>query len=325
MLVAVGLVFAVRRQSEPEPKPQPASEVAKVIDEIILSPVPSFDNSAIWYFTAEGRLFRLTPDGSLLEASMPVLDGILKSALWAPVGSDFILTSAVDNSESKKYYSDQQKIYINLPVNMQSIDWLPDGKRIAYIWKSGDNARQSLATADADGSGFETIKEVFWADLILKASPDGKNVLMYRGKPEGDSNKIYLVNLETGNISTLISQGKTTSALWVNAQRFIYAQSTVTTYPRLYLYDFITQTSVDLGLNTVLDKATIDKEGKNLYAAVPKKDNTGDVFMKVDLTNFKSEVYYEPAGSVRAKSLMLMGNTVYFVNSADGKLYTINK
>lgn len=325
LFIAVGLVMAVRRQNEQPAPAEATSEIIKVVDEAVVSPIPSFDNTAIWYFTADGRLFRKGMDGALLEASMPVVGATAKQALWAPIGSDFILVTAADNSELKKYYSDQQKIYANLPVNMQSVDWLPDGKRIVYIWKSGDNVRQTLVTAAADGSGFKTIKEVFWPDLIVKASPDGKNVLLYRAKPEGDVNRLYLANLETGNISTLISQGKTVGAVWINAQRFVYAQSGITAYPKVYVYDFTTQTSVDLDLNTTLDKIAVDKEGKFLYAAVPKKDNTGDTFIKLDLTTYKQENYSEPEGSVRGKNLMVVGNSLYFINSADGKLYQIKK
>jgi hypothetical protein len=327
LLVVGGLVYAVKKQ-KPAPVVQIAPQVKKILDEAVISPVPSFDNNAIWYFNSEGRLFRVSIDGSdLTEFPLPALpSGYLKKVLWPKSGSDFMAIISSSPNEIKNYYNSEQKTYVALAPNIQSVDWLPDSKRIIYVWKSADNVHQQLAVANADGTGFLKVKDVFWPDLMVKAGNDGKTVLLYRSSADSDVNKIYYANLDSGEIGTAVDSGKTISAAWLpTGSRFVFAQASITAYPKLYLYDFINKQVVDLSLNTTLDKIAFDKDGKYLIAAVPKKDNTGDAFVKIDLTNFKQEIYFESNQNVRATGLFLIGNQLYFVSSQDQKLYTISK
>ncbi len=327
-LIGVLLFVAVKKQNQAKLPVVAMPQAKKVLDEAVIAPVASFDNNAIWYFNSVGRLFRVNIDGSgLTEFPLPALaDGKLRRALWPKTGSDFIAITGLGANEVKTYYNSTQKIYITLPSNIQSLDWLPDSLRVVYIWKSSDNVHQQLVMANADGTGFKTIKDVFWPDLKVVASPDGKTVLLWRSSVQGDINKIYAANLQTGQIDTVVAQGKNTAADWLPVgNRFIFAQSSITAYPRLYLYDFTNQQAVDLNLNTTLDKVTFDKNGLALYAAVPKKDNSGDTFIKVDLKNFKQEIYFEPSQNIHASGLVMVGNTLYFSNTQDQKFYTIVK
>ncbi len=327
VVVGVLLSIAVRKQNQKQPTAA-VFQVKKVLDEAVISPVASFDNNAIWYFNSEGRLFRINTDGSgLSEFPLPALSsGLLNRVLWPKTGSDFMAIVGSGSNEIKNYYNSAQKIYINLPANIQSIDWMPDSQRVVYIWKSGDNMHQQLVMANADGTGFTAIKDVFWPDLVVKAGNDGKTVLLYRSGIQGDSNKVYYANLDTGVIATAVDSGKTISAQWLPVgSRFVFAQISLTAYPKLYLYDFTNHQAVDLSLNTTLDKITFDSDGKYMYAAVPKKDNSGDIFVKVDLTSFKQETYFVPDQNISATRLFLAGSQLYFVNSQDQKLYTISK
>lgn len=325
-LIGIVLFFVVKQQQPQAEQTEPG--IKKVLDETVISPVTSFDGNAIWYFNSEGRLFRVNRDGSgLSEFSLPALpSGFLKKVLWPKTGSDFMAIIGSGSDEIKSYYNSTQKINVSLPLNIQSIDWLPDSKRVAYIWKSADGVHQQLVTANADGTGFRTIKDVFWPDLAVKADSSGKTVLLYRLSLQGDVNKIYSANLETGEISTVVDSGKNISAAWLPAgNRFVFAQTSLTAYPELYLYDFTNRQAVELSLNTTLDKITFDIDGKYMYAAVPSKDNTGDIFVKMDLTSFKQEIYFEPDQNIRATGLFLAGSQLYFVSSQDQKLYTIEK
>ena len=327
LLSIVGVFFgiAVSKQKKTQ-TPVATVQIKKVLDELVISPVASLDSKAIWYFNTEGRLFRTNKDGSgISEFPLPALaTSPIRQVLWPKTGSDFIVITNSGTSASKSYYNSAAKLYINLPKNIQSIDWMPDSLRVVYVWQSGDNKTQQLVIANADGTGFKAIKDVFWPDLNVKVSPDGKTALLWRNAAS-DLNKIYSANLNTGEINTVVDLGKNLGAVWVSANKFIFAQSSITPYPKIYLYDFISKQVVDLSLNTTLDKIAIDSNGQTLYAAVPKKDNTGDTFIKEDLISFKQTSYFEPVSNVSGTHLLLVGADLYFTNSLDQKFYTISK
>ena len=324
LLIFGGVVFYSMTKKQPaNVENQAPLQIRKVLDEAVISPVGAYDNNSIWYFNTEGRLFKANTDGSNISeyplAALP--KGILKSTLWPKTGSDFISIAAEGSKIYKDYFDGAGKFFINLAENIQWIEWLPDGKRVVYVWQSDDKKTQQLVMANADGSGYKTIASLFWPDLALKASPDGETVLMYRSKIEGDTNKIYAANLTTGVISTFVDAGKNTGALWLPVgNKFLYAQS-----PKIYLFDVLNKQSKDLNLNTTLDKVAVDASAKYIYAAVPKLDKTGDYFVKVNLSSNISENYFVPDSEVRAKNVMLIGNTVYYTDSRDNKLYMIGR
>lgn len=327
LLIGGSLVWAVKIQNRSKSTPVVTTpQIKKIVDSQIISPIPAAASAGIWYFNSDGRLFRVNPDGTdVREYPLPAQNNTVKKILWPASGEDFIALTFGSSGETKSYYSSQKKIYVNLPANIKSLDWLPDSRRIAYIWQSGDNQRQQLAVANADGTGFSSVKEVFWPDLQVKASPDGKTVLLYRAKLEGSINKIYAANLTTGEITTIIDQGKNLEAMWISNSRFLFTQAAITAQPRLYLYDLSLHQATDLDINAILDKVTVSKDGQTLYAAVPRKDGSGDDFVTMDLVNFKRDNYFTPSESVKAKNLIVIGNSLFFVDATDSKLYTISK
>jgi hypothetical protein len=328
ILAAVGvlLFLAVEKQRQDKNAAQPLV-LKKLLDETVFSPIESFDNNAIWFFNSDARLFRVNLDGSgLSEYPLPALTNKnFSRTLWPASGSDFILVAAADNGEAKNYYNSTKKIYQSLSSNVKNLDWLPDGRRIVYIWQSG-TATPQLVTANADGTGFKTIKDVFWPDLQLKAGPDGKTVLMYRTNIEGSTNKIYVANLETAEIGTLIEEGKNLEAKWLpGGKQFIFSQiADGSSSSRLFVFDFDTKQITDLKLVTTLDKVAWDREGKFLYAAVPKQDNSADIFIKQNLSDFTQETYFMP-DKVTAARLLWVGDGLYFTNTNDLKFYSIRR
>jgi hypothetical protein len=307
---------------------QSATPAVQIISEDqAISPIASLDDTGVWYFTSDGSSFRVNTDGTgLTEFPLPPLqDSKITKILWSRSGSDFIAVVTSLAGTRKLYYNSVSKAYTVLPSNIQSLDWLPDNRRVAYIWQSADHSKQQLVIANSDSTGFTNIKDVFWPDLTVKVSPDGKTALLIRSQLEGAINKIYSVDLTTGQFSTVVEQGKNLDVMWVSANRFLFTQSAVTPYPKVYLFDQTTKLATDLGFNTNLDKITVDKTSQNIYVAVAKTDNSGDRFVKVDLATFKSSDYFTPDQGVTAKNLMLIGNTLFFINNGDGKLYRINQ
>lgn len=322
------LLLVAKQKSQTVVKQEPVkAEIKKLVDEVSVSPIRSFDGSAIWYFNPTGRLFRVNLDGSgLTEYPLPALpQGRLSEAMWPEQRSDFIVSVLTNFGEVKYYYDNAQKKYVELPEAVQNLDWMPDGKRILYVWKSGDNAQQ-LKLAGADSSGFSTITDLFWPDYAVKVSPDGQEALVYRSRPIGDINKIFIVDIKTGRFEPIVEDGRNSGAIWVpGGEKFVFSQLSPTGTFRLLMYNFSNHRVVDLNLATTINKISIDQEGKTLYAAVSKPDNLGEEFVKLDLVTLKQESYYQPQQDIRIKNLLEIKGKLYFVNLIDSKLYYITK
>ena len=321
-----------KKKNQPQPSAETKLQISKLSDDQVVSPVVSYDGNAIWYFTEDARLFRVNTDGSgLSEFPLPELTaGDFRNVIWPATGNDFIAVTSTNTGELKSYYDNLNQRYVALPLNIQSLDWLPDGRRAAYIWKSGDNATQQLVIADADGTGFRIIKDVFWPDLAVKASPAGGEVLLIRSQSKEDNNKIYKANLTTGQFETVIGDGENTAIMWLpDGKKFLFSQNSGSA-SKVLLYNFETRTQTDLNLATTLDKVMTDKDGRYLYAAVANKNSPagvskGDEFVKIDLLSFHQETYFSPEEDIRARNLLQAAGTLYFVNTRDGKLYYISK
>ncbi|MBX4187422.1 MAG: hypothetical protein KW802_04215 [Candidatus Doudnabacteria bacterium] len=318
-----GIYFLLGPKTTPSNQSQKPLQLKKVIDEAVISPIGALDNNALWYFNVDGRLFKANPDGSnISEFPLPSLPkGMLKTVLWPKNGSDFIAIASEGPVLNKYFYESSSKLFINFPQNVQWLEWLPDGKRVIYVWQGSDKKSQQLVMANADGTGYKTIAPLLWPDLALKASPDGKTALMYRTNATGDTNQIYSVNLDTGVIMSMVDTGKNTGVVWLpTGNKFLYSQTS-----KVYLFDVLNRQSLDLGLNTSLEKIAVDQAVKYLYAAVPKQDKSGDYLLRINLDSNKLEKYYEPNSEVRAKNLFLIGSTIYFTDIKDNKLYNLDK
>ncbi|MBI2607449.1 MAG: hypothetical protein HYW51_01335 [Candidatus Doudnabacteria bacterium] len=328
---AAGTVLLLTRNSGEEAQEElvPTKSTAKILDQPIVSAVPSFDSTAIWYFDRLGKLFRVNPDGTgLSEFTLPPWppNGDLAGVKWPARGNDFIAWASSVTGTTKHYFDNASAQYTTWPANIQSFDWMPDGRRVVYIWQAGDKLSQQLVMANADTSGFRIVAEVFWPDLKVYASPNGLEALLVRAKPEGDTNKIYKADLNSGEFEIVIGEKKNLGALWLpNGQKFLFTQESDGQLAKVLLYDFTTRLQTDLNLKTNFEKVALDSTGNTLFAAVPKANLAGEMFVKVDLTTFQQEVIYDPDKPITAKNLFFANGNLYYINSADNKLYFITE
>lgn len=322
------MLASSRKKAEPQVPAVKQPEVKKLSDERAISPVASLNNDAVWYFNTEGKLFRVNLDGSnLSEFPLPEALTQLIKVDWPMTGSDFIAVTSDQNGEVKHYYDSNKKQYGTLSGGVGNFDWLPDSKRIAFVWNSSDNIRHQLAVSNADGTGYKIIKDLPWPDLVIKASPTQNEAILIKSKIEGSINKVYRFNLETGDYESIVSDGRNLAAMWLaRGDKFIFTQlGSGNVYPRVLLYNFSAHTQTDLNINTDLNKLAADHDDKYLYAAIPNKDNSSDVFWKIDLATFVQEKFYEPVDNLSARDLFVIGDTLYFINARDGKPYYISK
>jgi dipeptidyl aminopeptidase/acylaminoacyl peptidase len=317
-LVAAGAYFLFYKKSEPvtlTADKQP--KLTKLSDEAVISPVVAYDRSGFWYFNARGQMFRRSfADGKITEHAFSSLLS-LKEAVWPPDGEDFIALT----NDSKNYFDSKNNTYTKLPDNIQSFDWTPDGKRIVYVWKSGDNKSQSLMLANPDASGFKKIKDVFWPDLTVKVSPDGKNALLVRSNVQ-DINQIYKIDLQTGEISTLVGIGRNIDVKWVSATQFLYNQ-TVNAQYNIKLFDLTTGKSTDLVLSTTLGKIAVESTGKNIYASAIASGT--ETIWKINLETLIKQKVYDLDTTISPGKLILNGQNILIINNIDKKLYYLEQ
>ena len=299
-----------------------SAKLFKLSDDSAISPVPAFNGDAIWYFNSNGQLFRRGLNGeSLTEFSLPSLVPDFRKAVWPPSGNDFILVSTGNTGDIKNLYSNSSQQYKLLPQNIQSFDWMPDGKKIVYIWKSGDNIHQQLMVANSDTSGYRVIKDVYWPDLTVKVSPDGQNVLLIRSNIQ-ETNKIYEANLITGEFTTVVDSGKNTAVTWVDADRFIYVQQ-ISGKNTLKLFDLKNNQATDLAVEATLNKAAITKDGKYMYVSI--SNGQAEAIWKVDLATAQKSMVYQFDNTIHPSYVFMDDQIICFVNAADNKLYTVTQ
>ncbi|HEX5430290.1 MAG TPA: hypothetical protein VFX17_04440 [Patescibacteria group bacterium] len=296
--------------------------LTKVSDATVISPVVTYDHNAFWYFNSDGHLFREDLDGSNLdEYPLPSDTPNFHQAVWPAAGDSFITMANATADSSRKFYDSSAKKFITYPANVQSFDFLPDGKRIAYIWESTDGKQSQLMVANADLSGYKALSTVFWPDLQIKVSPDGLHALLWRGQIQ-DTNKIYEADLTTGAFTTIVDAGKNTEAQWIGANKFIYTQIS-SSGPDLWLYDASASKATDLGLAATLDQTAADATGENLY--VDLNDGQADSIYKFDLTTLQKQLVYTFEATMHPHNVFMDGQIICFINSSDGKLYTLTQ
>lgn len=325
--LTAGAILLLTRNNQPEPEVFSQPQVKQLVDEQVISPIASFDQSAIWYFTPRGQLFRINLDGTgLSEFPLPPLPaGTLVAVQWPLAGNDFMALTSSGLGELKHYYDAATKEYVTLPASVRQLDWLPDSERIVYIWKLGDGAQQ-LKVATPDTSGFRTITDLFWDDYAVKASPAGNRALLYRVPASGELNKIYRVDLASGEVAAVLELGRNTDVRWLpGGEKFIFEEELPNGATRLLLYHLANRQITDLNLATTLDRTALAADGAYLYAAVPRSEGSGDRFVKVDLLAFNQETVFEPVEDLRVKSALVINGTIYFVSATDGKLYFVSK
>jgi hypothetical protein len=327
--LAAGITLWVRQDEEPSANQEPTTALNEFSATKVISAVSSYDKSAIWYFDQSARLFRANPESKeVSEFSLPVIPGSvsLLDVAWPDAGNDFLASTTGSSEKSIHYYDNEKQEYKSWPKNIQSFDWMPDGRRVLYIWKSGDNTTQQLVMANADTSGFRIIADVFWPDLKVQVSPNGLEALLVRTKPEREINKIYKADLNSGEFETIVADGKNLDVRWLpGGDRFIYTRISQNGSPMMVLYDFNTGLQNDMRIEGSLDKVFVDDAGSFAYVAVAKQDGVGDKFVKIDLNTFQKEDYYNPEEALTAKNLFFANGDLYFINTLDRKLYFIDK
>jgi Tol biopolymer transport system component len=294
----------------------------KISDDVAVSPSVSYDGSAVWYFNPNGQLFRRTLVGdNFSEYAFPQPITNFRKAYWPDANSDLIISTQANSASQFEFYDHSANQFKILPQNIQSLDWMPDGQRILYVWKSGDGKSQQLVLANADTSGFRKVADLSWPDLAVKVSPDGKQALLFRTQSP-DVNKIYVASLDTGSIATVVADGKNTDAEWVSPSKFAYVQ-VADGKNNLNIFDQTTGQSSALGIAANFDQVSFDKLGQYMYSVAT--DGSSNKLVKYDLATGEQTNIFDFAANIKPHNLFMNDQTVMFINALDGKLYSVGQ
>ncbi len=326
----------------PTPDPGPtdgfSGPVVKLNDDQVISPVLFFQGDGITYLTKQGELYQVTiseEDGKVIlsnktQLTLPPKTGINKIH-WPQSGNHF-LAEILTPSGAKAWtiYNSESNAYTDLPRQVTSIDWLPQGNKIVYIWLDSNN-KSTLNVANPDNSGYKAVADIWENDDELKVSPDGQSILFYRTDSSEAKNSINLTTPDGTLFRSVIKDGYNYGVLWgTDSKSFVFGRRNSASSYELWLGDIADGAIQSLGVTSIVDKVLWDRSGQFIYVAVPSKGNpqtglTEDKLVRVNILNGEKKEYDLGQGvDMREMFLNSNGDRIFFVNKQDEGLYYVN-
>jgi hypothetical protein len=290
--------------------------LAKISDGVVISPINSYDNDAIWYGLESGRLmWHNLNTGVQTEYPLPqILGKSFNKIHWPRQGNDFIARSTLEGQPQFSYFNYAEKRYYALPANVVTLDWMSNSAKIAIIWKSGDG-KTYLVTSNPDASGYKVLRELPWPDMTIKASSSSDTALLMRTSI-GEVNKIYLFNLETGEYTEEVSAGRNTSVAWSpKGDRFAFTRL-VDGKSMVYVHDLLNDKDTEVGTSAGVEKMTFSMDGDQLYAVLLADDGRTEEIWEINLVT-EERVKVFSSDSLRMKNLIIIGKKIFFLDQSN--------
>jgi hypothetical protein len=246
----------------------------------------------------------------------------LVDVLWPQTGGDYIAVSKNSGSLTYSHFNSQNKRYTQLSDRIAAMDWLPNGRQVALIWRTDDN-RGQLVISGPDATGYQVLNTLPWNDLNIRVSPDGTKALIVRQTQSNPVNKIYLFDLSDGSYETVVNDGLNLDAKWVGPTQFVFSQKTASAFSKIQMYDTASKTVTDLGLDTPIERVAGDSANAVLYAATNRADG-GDDFISIKMGTFEKQQYFSPQERIKVAKLTVASGKLLFTGLPDSKLYIIN-
>jgi len=211
-------------------------------------------------YDSESRQFVTFLSGISAEGLDFSRDGKWVAYLTFPEG--VLWRSRVDGSERLQL--------TNLPMNVALPRWSPDGKRIAFSGLTPGKAWK-IFVISADGGSPEKLTPGENFELDPNWSADGQSLVFgeFVGSP---TSSIYVLNLQTRQVSTLPGPKGLFSPRWSPDGRFI----SVTTHDglKMLLFDLTTQTWKELDSGHSYNYPMWSRDAKYIYFSNPFENGT---------------------------------------------------
>ena len=318
----------------------PPGAVLLTSDQVI-SPALFFNGQGLSYFDHQGNLYQASLQnnngqlslGDKKQLVIPVKAGITK-ILWPSRGNDFIarLTDVTGNT-IWSYFNSSLGVYIDLPPSVESVDWMPTGDKIVFVWV--DNGKGILEVGSPDTKTWQKIGDMYQTDNTVSVSSDGTQVLFYETANPAVNNAINSVSIDGKVWKGLVKNGQNLGVLWSpDGQKFLFGKKDpITQKYQLWVYNLTSGEIKGLGLYTTVSKVTWDKDSNVIYAAVPDTgvpgDNslTVDSFYRLDTSTLDKKHYpSNPGISLDGRDLFLNATSdkLFFRNAQDGGMYYLD-
>lgn len=248
---------------------------------------------------------RITPDNSLKDVN---------DIRWSPSRQ---LAFIIQNDRVKLYdfkrYDLINQPVVDWPEGIRSIDWRPDGEKVAYIFHGSDGER-TLIRAGKDNSEQEKIfnfKDTGLDDPIIRWSPDGKLISVL------EKNTLRTLDVYTGKLSEPLQTGVTDVTWLPTSDRLLIrdANNALNIIPT-------SGSVIPLNRTGETDEVTFLKDGQTMIQA--KQTDSGVNLERVDLKSGQATPYALGTGlSLQPKHLILSEDeqTLYFTSA--GQPYTL--
>jgi dipeptidyl aminopeptidase/acylaminoacyl peptidase len=320
-----------------EPTPEvPSSRATRLSDDQVIAPILVFQGNGITYFDQNGHLYKtdLKTSGTNIllsnktEFSLPLKSNISR-VLWPQIGQSFIAEFNSGGKKSWSFYDSNRGQYVDLPAQIVSLDWLPNGDKIMFVWVD-INSKATINTANADTSGYQQISELYEPDNEIKVSPDGKSVLFYRTQnPSVTENNINYMSPDGKVFKTIVKGGYNFGVRWApDNRRFLFSKrDTGTQKFQLWMGDVVSGEIRSLGITTTEQKAVWSKDSRTIIVAVPTTGTAGagltqDTIYRFNVNTLEKQEF-NPGIAIDAQDLFLNSteDVLFFRNAQDQALY----
>lgn len=296
----------------------------------VISPILFYQGNGIAYFNAQGQLFQADLDTSntdprltnMRELGVPTKTGVTK-VHWPAAGNNYLveLTTA-DGGTAWAVYVSNKGVYVDVPKQVTSITWMPDGEQLLYLWL--ENGKTNLNISPADLSTWQTITDMWENDDAIAIAPDGRTILFWRTKSGESANKINLVSPDGKLFRTVVKDGYNVGALWSpDSQKFAFNKRSESGVMQLWVGNVYTGEVQNMNVDARLDQVTWAPDSKTIYAA--SGNPGGDLLYKVDVAGQTQRVV-EVASRISPAEMFMSadGKGLFFRNNLDGGLYYLN-
>lgn len=315
------------------------SQAVKLSDDQVISPSLLSSGTAVAYMDATGNLYNAdlqissTGTASLVNKKslgLPPQDGIRK-VIWPQAGSNLIAEFQTNGKKTWSVYVRADAKFVRLPDQVTSVQWLPSGDKILYIWQDS-NGKSTLNIADADNTNWQAIADIWENDDDIVISPDGQSILYYRTQNSDAKNQIVLTTPDGKLFKGLVKDGYNYGVQWApDSRKFVFGRRDAPTQAmQLWEGDIITGQTMNLGVVATVDKVAWSKDSSSVYAAVAREGSTSnglsqDTIYKIDVSSAEKKEY-DPGSGIDARNLFLddSGTGLLFKNFQDGGLYYLD-